>query len=368
MRISFSLFAVSCLITCSVRAMSLQYIGETTVATGARYEKSVIGGLSAIVWQNNTLYALSDDKGHDGEPRFYEFDLKIDKKIALIPKAVHFIVGLPEEQGRRALLDPEGLVRLPNGDFLIASEGSGDAKPRVMPRIFRISESGRWKSDLPIPEKYLPEPVGQQTKGVQNNLAFEGLTSLAEGKVIFASTEAPLMQDLVLSQKDKGSFIRIIKFKDQGSYSYKPSEEYAYRVDDLKSNSQGPELIRGVSEILALSENKILVLERGVRLQKKGWSITASLYLADLTKATNTLDMKTLSGAIFQPAAKEKLLDFETDLTQVRAGKSVQNFEALSWGPLLPDGRRSLLVMVDNNFSKRERTELVVFSVEGESL
>ncbi len=46
--------------------------------------------------------------------------------------------------------------------------------------------------------------------------------------------------------------------------------------------------------------------------------------------------------------------------------RRVQNFEALTWGPPLPDGRRTLLVMVDNNFSKKELTELVVFAVEGE--
>ncbi|MNU08786.1 hypothetical protein D3C72_2549920 [compost metagenome] len=65
------------------------------------------------------------------------------------------------------------------------------------------------------------------------------------------------------------------------------------------------------------------------------------------------------------PAEKVKILDFETELKDIRK-KSVDNFEALAWGPTLPDGKKTLLMMTDNNFNKTQKMELVVFAVEGE--
>ena len=79
----------------------------------------------------------------------------------------------------------------------------------------------------------------------------------------------------------------------------------------------------------------------------------------------NDVGVRKLEGAKFTGVSKKLLVDFEVDL-KGRKDKKVQNFESLSWGPKLSDGRRSLLVMSDNNFSKKEITELVVFAVEGE--
>lgn len=355
----------------SAQALRLEYFGETSIATGTKFEKTVIGGLSAMTWQNNTLYVLSDDRGRISDPRFYEFDLKIAKAatnnaITLTPKTVHFVTGLPKEGERKALLDPEGFVRLPDGDFLISSEGSNDAKPRSMPRVFRTSSTGKWKSDFPIPDKYLPEKTGQQTKGIQNNLAFEGLTTLGDGKFVFTSIESCLTQDIVSGKEADGDIIRILKFEDKGPLGYKPVAEFTYHVDAFKDTSKGKELMRGVSEILALSETKLLVMERGVRIVGKGWAETVAIYLTDVSKATNTLEINKLEGNKYQVAEKVKLIDFEIDLNKERAGKTIQNFEGLAWGPTLPDGRRSLLVIADNNFSKYEKTEFIVFAIEGE--
>jgi len=266
------------------------------------------------------------------------------------------------------MLDPEAITRLPDGDLLIASEANTDAKPRSMPRIFRTNFEGAWKSDFVFPDKYLPELFGKQTKGVQNNHSLEGLTTVADGKIVFTITESSLTQDIVPGEEANGDVVRVLKFEDKGAQHgyYAPVAEFAYKVDALHSTPSGLEIFRGVSEILGLSETKILVMERGVRINGKGWSSTVGIYLVDLSKATNTLAMDKVAGQKIVVAEKTKLIDFETDLVKERGQKMVDNFEGLSWGPTLPDGRRSLLVMVDNNFKKNETTELVVFSVEGE--
>jgi hypothetical protein len=39
------------------------------------------------------------------------------------------------------------------------------------------------------------------------------------------------------------------------------------------------------------------------------------------------------------------------------------NFEGMSFGPLLPDGRRSLVLVADNNFEADRPTLIAVFAV-----
>lgn len=355
-------------ITCQTQAMSLEYVGEASLKSGTEFQKTTIGGLSGMAWLEGSLWALADDRGRFGEPRFYEFELKIaGKDITLTPKSTHFIKGLPKTGERSAVLDPEGLVRLPTGDFLIASEGSNDAKPREMPRIFRISPTGQWQTDLPVPDKFLPEPSGQQKNGVQNNLAFEGLSSISDGRFLFASVETSLSQDYIEGEEEKGDWIRILKYEDKPGKGYQTVAEYAYRLEPTTDAHGGKEVFRGVSEILAVSETKLIIMERGVRLfPKKRWANTVSLYLVDLSKATDISGLAKLSGGKFTGAEKTKLIDFEGDVSKQRSDKRIQNFEALAWGPKLKDGHRSLLVLADNNFSKKEITELVIFAVKGE--
>lgn len=349
------------------QALSLSYVGEASIKTGTEFQKTTLGGLSGIVWRDGKLLALSDDKGRTGEPRFYEFDFKIiSSTVTLKPQKVHFISGLPMMGDRKASLDPEGLAGLPGGEFLMSSEGNNDSKPREMPRVFQVSASGQWKVDLPVPDKFLPESTGQQKKGVQNNAAFEGLSVTADGKYAFVGVETSLFQDYVIGEEEKGDWVRILKYEEKSEKGFQPVGEYAYRVEPLKDAHGGKEVFRGVSEVLAVSETKLLVLERGVRLfPKKIWANTVALYEVDLSKGSDVSGLSKLEGAKFTGVSKKLLVDFEVDL-KIRKDKKVQNFEALSWGPKLSDGRRSLLVMSDNNFSKKEITELVVFAVEGE--
>jgi 3-phytase len=364
----FSILVLISVVASSAWAMKLEYVGETSFAHKTKFEKTTIGGISGIIFNKGTLYGLSDDKGRINDVRFYEFDLKIDKKaVTLTPKAVRFITDLPlKADGKKPSLDLEGLVRLPDGTFLMSSEGNNDAKPREMPRIFQTSATGKWMADLPIPDRYLPELTGKQTKGIQNNAAFEGLTSTNDGKTVFTSIEAALQPEVVANEEDKGDWIRIMKYS-KGDAGFKVAGEYAYHIDAFSSQTMPKEVFRGVSEILAVSDTKLLVMERGVRIDPKNvWTQTIGIYLVDLSKATDISGTDKMDRAKITAATKTKIIDFEADLIKERAGKVVDNFECLAWGPVLPDGRKTLLVMSDDNFSKTQITELLVFAVEGE--
>lgn len=359
------LILLALLLPLSARAVTLKYYGETKIAANEKFHKTEIGGLSGIAFHDGELQAISDDKGKNGEPRFYRFELKITKSsISLIPKEVIFFKGFSQKS---PYLDVEALVRLSSGDIIISSENNNDRKPREMPRLLVLNSQGLFKSEITIPEKYLPEALGQQKKGLHNNFGFEGLTQTPDEKFLMAMNEAPLMTDLPQGGTEliatHAQWLRLLIFNAQSNYS--AIAEYAYQVDALaKDDQKGSEVFRGVSEILSLDEKKILVLERGVRLTSRGLAPTGAIYLADLSAAQDVSHVANLSEHAVKAISKKKLVDFEKDLSKERAAVAVENFEGLAWGPTLPNGKKSLLVISDNNFAKGKKTEFLVFSVE----
>lgn len=360
-------FVLLLLLPLSAEALSLKYYGEAAIPTGTVFKNTKIGGLSALTYQQGTLWALSDDKGMTASTpaRFYEFNLNLaGKNVQVVPKEVHLIRGFPVVRKDKTFIDPEGFVRLAGGDFLISSEGNYDRKPRIPPRLFRVSADGVYQKDLSLPNKFLPPIVGAQTRGLQSNEAFEGFTQTADGKTLYAMAESALVTDLPAVEKGAGDWVRILRLSLSAQGDFAPTAEYAYHIDAFSNSALGTELFRGVSEALAVSDTQLLVMERGQRLLQKTWKNTVALYLADLSHAVDVAAMKNLSDGKTAAVSKVKLLDFETDLTAERPGKAVQNFEGLAWGPVLPDGRKTLLVIADNNFSKKEMTEIVVFTVE----
>lgn len=84
---------------------------------------------------------------------------------------------------------------------------------------------------------------------------------------------------------------------------------------------------------------------------------TASAPRADAS--SDTLGQAQLQPGSYRPANKELLLDLAD------AGlRSVDNLEGMTWGPPLPDGRRVLLLVSDNNFNPAEVTQLIALSEE----
>ena len=47
---------------------------------------------------------------------------------------------------------------------------------------------------------------------------------------------------------------------------------------------------------------------------------------------------------------------------------TVDNLEGMTWGPKLPNGERSLILVSDNNFSATQVTQFVALAVPSERL
>jgi hypothetical protein len=107
---------------------------------------------------------------------------------------------------------------------------------------------------------------------------------------------------------------------------------------------------RGLSDLLALPGGDLLALEREF-VEGRGFVI--QIFRVSLAGATDVSGMETLAGQSWTPARKTLVYDF------ARSGFVPDNIEGMSFGPTLPDGSRTVVLVSDNNFNPLEKTQIV---------
>ncbi|MCE0524644.1 esterase-like activity of phytase family protein [Escherichia coli] len=117
----------------------------------------------------------------------------------------------------------------------------------------------------------------------------------------------------------------------------------------------------GVSEVLALNDHQLLVIERSGRNVSAGfndWDYSVRVYMVDLTAASDIKDIDSLQDwsnkSTLQPVSKKLLIDF-ADYTS-----SADCIEGVTFGPLI-DGHTSLIFVSDNNFQPHQQTKFYLF-------
>ncbi len=65
-----------------------------------------------------------------------------------------------------------------------------------------------------------------------------------------------------------------------------------------------------------------------------------------------------LAGRSVREADNTLVLDLAT------LGITLDNVEGLAFGPVLPDGRRSLVLVSDDNFSDSQKTQVLLFALD----
>jgi hypothetical protein len=237
--------ALLCASLTQAKSLKLELYAETSLPKKVSLEGEPVGGLSGILWEKNKLYAVSDDRGKYGVPRFYELDLKIKNGKAELTATKSFHIKGTDEKW---ILDLEAIALLPSGDFLFSTEGNNDAKPRALPHVFVTSAEGKYKSELPLPDKFLPDLVGLQKKGIENNRGFESMTVTPDGQNVYIMNEAPIMADQT-AKEDASAWLRLVHFvKEKDKESFKVSEELPYLLDPRTGNDKGVEVFRGLSD------------------------------------------------------------------------------------------------------------------------
>ncbi|MDR9403799.1 MAG: esterase-like activity of phytase family protein, partial [Halothece sp. Uz-M2-17] len=349
---------------------SLEFLGLDLIPGDLEVDGTELGGLSGLGLQpdtDDTYYAISDDyQGSDA--RFYNLnidlsdgsldsgDLTINSESS-DPVFFEDTDGTPftseEADELNQSIDGEGLAFLPNGNFLISSEGRGE---NADPFIREYTLDGSLVNELPVDDKHL-STIDPGNSGVRGSGGFESLTITPDNQFLLAGNEKTLLQDGPGADFGQVGLSRIVKYDLETG---EPLAEFVYEVTAntlISEDDQGnPDLDgakgSGLVELLALNENRLFALERefvsGVTDGEGSRPIR--LYEIDLSNATNVIDHDSLEGESFTPVSKRLVLDFEELLSEEEFDR-IGSMEALAFGPDLPDGRKVLLVMEDNDFS-----------------
>ena len=359
--------------------VSVDLVGSTILPKQS-FEGEPVGGISAIAYDvpRDRLYALSDNRDR---PRFYTFSLKNLTDPTLTVESVTYLKDAQGNPYASGSLDPEGMALTPSNTLLIASEGSPKQQIAAAVGEYDLA-TGRLKTAIPIPERYLsdnllpaepstaealdadrgPSAAAAQTQGVQENLSFEALAinvSSGAGGVyepyrLFVATEGPLLQDL--------DFAPEIPYKNRLlHYTIDPYQttfisEHLYEMDLAPSGA----VLHGLSEIAVLDQGgHFLGLERSYGFQ--GFALKlyqlASGGATDISAIASLRNDSGIDPSGIQPIRKQLVLDFASLPTPL------QNYEAMTFGPTLPGGHESLLVMSDDNFIDEQETSLLVFQL-----
>ncbi len=222
-----------------------------------------------------------------------------------------------------------------------------------------------------VPDKFVPEPTGPATHGARGNAGFEGLTLSPDGERLFTATETALIQDGATATFDAGAQTRIIEYVPRRG-TFEPAREFVYGLEPVQKPPfiASPRFfINGLVELLAINRTTLLALERGYVENEANAAQSRNrirLYRVSLTGATDVSPLESLKGhPEIVPVTKTLLLDLsDVQGLSRELAPSLDNFEGMAFGPRLPDGRASLIIVSDDNFSQLQRTWFLLFAIQ----
>ena len=381
-RLSFCLLACFALTSClgagaKVRrpeiahdVTSLTLVGQFSFPANSRYPPILglpFGGISGLTSRSggHELYGISDAQMGG---RVYRFELTLPGNdpgsMRVLPLTMFALAMSPGDERP----DHEGVALLPDGTFAVSAEGTTRV-PRQPPSVNIYGRHGDFVRRLLIPEKFVPEPTGQNTRGARGNAGFESLTLAPNGKRLFTAVETALIQDGESATFEGGARTRILEF-DARHGTYEPGREFAYDIEPIVATDfKAKSAFNGLVDMTALSATTLLTLERAFVEDGQDQShniATIRIFKIDLSAATNIAALDSIKGhSEIVPVKKTLLLDLAAVANlSPELTPHLDNFEGMTFGPRLPDGRATLLLVSDDNFSEAQRTWFLMFAIQ----
>lgn len=343
---------------------------DTYEISKSPFEGVPVGGLSALAYDrvSDRFLVLTDDRSNEAPARFYTLAMELDQTDSTHPTIANITIDratiLKTQEGDTfapGRIDPEGLALSPRQTIFISSEG--DTSQGIAPFIQEFDRAtGEWRSTLPLPRRYVPQPEAGEPIGVRNNLGFEALTLDTGGTTIsngygepfriFAAVEGALAQDQPTTSEAPEP-LRLLHYLVSENVPALLAEHLYY----LEPTPVGA-LYNGLTELLVLGQGgHFLSLERTFGANGAG----AKLFQLAIANATDTSGIPAFEGdlSLIQPIRKQLILDLST------LGLTLDNLEAMTLGPRLPDGGQSLILLSDDNFSDRQVNQVLLFRITG---
>ena len=346
----------------------LRLIGEARLPHRLQFQGTTVGGLSGIDYDpaSGLYYLISDDGSSFNPARFYTARIALEANRMGQPELTG-VTTLRQADGStypaalqgKQVPDPEAIRwRAASQTLLWTSEGH--ALTGAAPALRESRADGSLVREFPLPPLF----DFQLTQGPRINLTLEGLALSPDGSRAWLAMEGALRQDGPLpSVQATGGPCR---FTEVDLVSGKVLRQIAYVPDAIPRAPHPPatHADNGVTEILMLDADRLLVLERAYMAgHGPDTANSLRLYLIDTRGGSDTLGLAALQPGNHQPVAKTLLADFSA-FTGAGVGPRLDrldNSEGMCWGPKLANGKRSLHVISDDNFGPRQITQWLAF-------
>ena len=322
------------------------------------------GNYSGIAHLHDDIYAVVSDKSDSA--LYFNFRIQVNPKTGELEQVEN--LGFTERtdgmlndgkpwQGLEKGFDHEAIVKVSDSTLVIASEGYCRLKEYpILPISADTAKVGYqqnlWESRWPSSDFY-------------PNYNFESLAFDSVHQYLWTIPESTLRKDgqPATPQNGLANQLRLMrldwgKMKEDSNkeeYSEQVSSKkdsrymatYAYQMDQPSTHKKADIYVMGVSELCALPDGQLLVLEREAFIPKIkiGAFCKCKLYLINpLNSEEFSMKEKFSSDT---PFLKKRLLtEWKTGLSLSK--RSFANYEGMCLGPKLEDGSQVVILLSDS--------------------
>ena len=298
------------------------------------------GNYSGITHLRDDIYAVVSDKSDSA--LYFKFRIQVNPRTGELEHVenlgfTEYVDGfrVSPDGARQATergFDHEAIAKVSDSTLVIASEGKFRLKEYPIVETLSAATTprteGLWQWSMPSSAFY-------------PNYVFESLTYDSVRHCLWTIPESTLREDGVPATPQNGNAnsLRLMCFDwKSGTGAYHPLvSTYKYLMDKPSTDKHAETYVMGVSELCALPDGQLLVLEREAFIPKAkvGAFCRCKLYVV------NPLASSTTS---FLP--KQLLAEWKTTLTLF--GRSFANYEGMCLGPQLEDGSQVLILLSDS--------------------
>ena len=322
------------------------------------------GNYSGIAHLHDDIYAVVSDKSDSA--LYFNFRIQVNPKTGELEQVEN--LGFTERtdgtlndakpwQGQEKGFDHEAIVKVSESTLVIASEGYCRLKEYpIQPTSADAAkvdyQQNLWESRWPSADFY-------------PNYNFESLAFDSVRQYLWTIPESTLRKDgqpatpqnglanrLRLMRLDWGK-IKENRNKEEYSEQVNSKQDsrymmtYAYQMDQPSTHKKADIYVMGVSELCALPDGQLLVLEREAFIPKIkiGAFCKCKLYLVNPLNSENFSMKENISSDT--PFLKKKLLtEWKTSLSLSK--RSFANYEGMCLGPKLEDGSQVVILLSDS--------------------
>ena len=322
------------------------------------------GNYSGIAHLHDDIYAVVSDKSDSA--LYFNFRIQVNPKTGELEQVEN--LGFTERtdgtlndgkpwQGLEKGFDHEAIVKVSDSTLVIASEGYCRLKEfPILPTSADAAKVGYpqnlWESRWPSSEFY-------------PNYNFESLAFDSVHQYLWTIPESTLRKDGQPATPQNGltNQLRLMRLdwgkmkEDSNKEAYNEQVSstkdsrymmtYAYQMDQPSTHKKADIYVMGVSELCALPDGQLLVLEREAFIPKIkiGAFCKCKLYLINPLNSDGFSMEEKFSADT--PFLKKRLLtEWKTGLSLSK--RSFANYEGMCLGPKLEDGSQVVILLSDS--------------------